>query len=75
MLIRISLEEIQERFQASYDMCVEIVRTAAAAELVVWAYEVYPARETQPGPPHRESMVFLYHVHQRKKCLQEGENR
>ena len=31
------------------------VHTAAAAELVVWGYEVRQAQQTQPGPPHRES--------------------
>ena len=31
-------------------------------------------RNTLPGPPHRV-MVSLYHVHQRRKGLQEGKNR
>ena len=35
-------------------MCVAIVHTAAAAELVVWGDEVHPAKQTQPGPPQRE---------------------
>ena len=33
-----------------------IVHTAAAVELVVWGYELYPAQQTQPGPRHRESL-------------------
>ena len=37
-------------------MYVATVHTAAAAELVVWSYEVYPTQQTlQPGPRHRES--------------------
>ena len=55
-------------------MYVGIVHTAAAAELVVWGYEVNPARQTQQGPPHRV-IESLDHVHQRRKGLQEGEVR
>ena len=50
--------------------CVRIVHAvvAAAAELVVWGHEVYPALQTQPGPPHRESyVVSLYYVPPAKK--------
>ena len=36
-------------------------------------YELYPSQQTQPGPPHRQS-VSLYYVHQLRKGLQEGEN-
>ena len=32
---------------------------AAAAELVLWGYEVYPAQQTQLGPPHRESPCIM----------------
>ena len=34
---------------------VGIEHAAAAVELVVWGYEVYPAQQTQPGPRHRDS--------------------
>ena len=37
-------------------MYVGIVHTGAAAELVVRGDEVYPAKQTQPGPPHQESV-------------------
>ena len=50
------LEESQELFQVSYGMMcmyVGIVHTVAAAELVVWGYEVYPAQQTT-RTPHRE---------------------
>ena len=38
------------------------VHTAAAAELVVWGYEVRQAQQTQPGPPHRESHSCLLYT-------------
>ena len=49
-------------------------RTAAAVELVVWVYEVYPVQKTTRAtiPSVIES---LHHVHQRRKGLEEGEDR
>ena len=38
-------------------MYVEIVH-AAAAELVVWDYEVYPEQQTHQGPPLRERYSY-----------------
>ena len=55
-------------------MLVGIVHTAAGAELVVRDYKLYTAQQTQPGTPHQEA-VSIYHVHQRRKRFQEGENR
>ena len=40
------------------DVYVGIVH-AAAVERIVWVYEVYLAQQTQPGPPHRESVPVL----------------
>ena len=38
------------------DSYVGIVHTAAAAvELVVCSYQLYPPQQTQPGPRHQES--------------------
>ena len=41
----------------TYDMiCIHVGlvhAAAAAAELVMRGYKVYPAQQTQPGPPHR----------------------
>ena len=54
-----------------------MVHPAAAAELVVWGYEVYPAQQTLPGPPPlRESHRVPESCPAAKKGpLQEGEKR
>ena len=64
-------------------ICEGIVHTAAAAaaaaaaKLAVWGYEVCPAQQTTGATRTTTPRVIvsLYHVHQRRKGLKEGENR
>lgn len=54
----VCLEKSQDYVQTSNNvvcLCVGIVHTAAAAELAVWGYEVYPAQRSRRTTTHTDS--------------------